>query len=179
MGRHSDQVAHLAVAVGRQLAYDRDELDLIEQAACLHDVGKLSISEGILDKPGPLDDRQWAEMRMHTVLGAQIIRRAPGMGPVAKLVLHSHERFDGAGYPDGLAGEDIPLGSRIIFACDAFDAMVSRRCYSEPMAQGAALAELRRCAGSQFDPLVVEILCGQFEGSLRNGFGISGHLLAM
>jgi diguanylate cyclase (GGDEF)-like protein len=153
---HVDDVGALAVAVGRQLGVGAEALDEIARGAELHDVGKVAVPEAILDKPGPLDDAEWAVMRQHTVVGERILAAAPALRPVARLVRSSHERWDGGGYPDGLGGERIPLGSRIIAVCDAFDAMRQARPYAPSMTEAAALVELRRCAGTQFDPRVVE-----------------------
>lgn len=175
LGRHCDDVASLATAIARRFAFGTEELDAVAQAAHLHDIGKLAIDDRILDKPGPLTDEEWSVMRKHTEIGAAIVAEIPELQRSARLVRHSHERFDGGGYPDGLRREEIPLASRIIFAADAFDAMTSRRPYNVPMSVPAALAELRRCAGSQFDPLVVEILCTVIEGDLSCGFGLSAH----
>ena len=135
-------------------------LDLVH-AAELHDIGKLAVPAQILRKPGPLDEEEWAVMRRHTLLGESILGAASALGSVATLVRSSHERYDGAGYPDGLAGEAIPLASRIVLVCDAFDAMTSARPYQGVLEQQAALAELRRGAGSQLDPLVVEAFCAE------------------
>jgi diguanylate cyclase (GGDEF)-like protein len=153
---HVDDVGALAVAVGRQLGLGAEALDEIARGAELHDVGKVAVPETILRKPGPLDDHEWAVMRQHTVVGERILAAAPALRPVARLVRSSHERWDGSGYPDGLAGERIPLGARIIAVCDAFDAMRQARPYAPSMTEAAALAELRRCAGTQFDARVVE-----------------------
>jgi two-component system, cell cycle response regulator len=155
---HSRHVARLAAAAGRRLGLDAEELDVLVRAAELHDVGKLAIPAAILDKPGPLDDAEWALMRQHTIAGERILAVAESMRPVARIVRASHERWDGGGYPDGLGGEAIPLGARIVCACDALEAMLSRRAYKEPIALEDALAELRRCAGTQFDPRVVEVV---------------------
>ena len=121
----------------------------------LHDIGKAAIPDAILSKPGPLDEGEWAFMRRHTLIGERIVASAHALASVAKLVRSSHERWDGGGYPDGLVGEASPLGARIIFVCDAFDAMLADRPYSAPLAFEPALAELDRCAGTQFDPQVV------------------------
>ncbi|HYM56113.1 MAG TPA: HD domain-containing phosphohydrolase, partial [Solirubrobacteraceae bacterium] len=155
---HLDGVAALALEVGRHMRLDHDALDVLVRAAEMHDIGKMAIPETILDKPGPLDEDEWAFMRRHTIFGERILAAAPALIPVAKLVRSSHERWDGGGYPDGLAGRSIPLGSRIICACDAYDAIISTRAYSAARSREQALAELSRCAGSQFDPEVVDAL---------------------
>ena len=162
---HGRTVRGLAAAVCRRLALPAEELDEVARAADLHDVGKMAIPDAILHKPGPLDPEEWSFMHQHTIVGERMLSAAPALLPVGRLVRSSHERFDGAGYPDRLAGASIPLGARIVAACDAFDAMVSNRPYREPLAPADALAELRRCAGSQFDPAVVEALCDELAGA--------------
>jgi HD-GYP domain-containing protein (c-di-GMP phosphodiesterase class II) len=132
-----------------------EQLDGVERAAELHDIGKIAIPEAIVNKPGPLDADEWRFMRRHTLIGERMLSAAPGLHSAAKVVRSSHERFDGQGYPDGLSGEQIPLASRIIFVCDAFHAMTSDRPYEPAQSVDSALAELDRCAGSQFDPEVV------------------------
>lgn len=119
----------------------------------------MAIPDEVLHKPGPLNDQEWALLRTHTLIGERILETAPAMGPVARLVRWTHERWDGQGYPDGLSREQVPLGARIIFVCDAFDAMTSERSYKPKMEVEDALEELRRCAGTQFDPMVVELVC--------------------
>jgi diguanylate cyclase (GGDEF)-like protein len=153
---HLDGVAQPAVEIARRLGIAGEALEHVRLAAELHDVGKVAIPDAIIDKPGPLDDDEWAFMRRHTLIGERIVAAAPALVPVAKLVRSSHERWDGGGYPDGLAGEDIPLGARIVSVCDAFDAIVSDRSYRPGSMPDAAIVELRRCAGTQFDPAVVE-----------------------
>jgi diguanylate cyclase (GGDEF)-like protein len=153
---HLTGVAETAVAVARELGMTPEQIDEVSRAAELHDVGKMAIPDAILEKPGPLDDEEWAFMRRHTVIGERILAAAPALIPVAALVRSSHERWDGAGYPDGLAGESIPLGARVVCVSDAFDAMISKRPYRAACSADEALAELDRCAGSQFDPRVVE-----------------------
>jgi diguanylate cyclase (GGDEF)-like protein len=155
LGEHLATVADLAVAVARKLGLSPDEVDQVRHAADLHDVGKVAIPDAILDKPGPLDADEWTFMRRHTIIGERIVAAAPALSEVAVLVRASHERYDGAGYPDGLAGDAIPLGARIVAVCDSFDAMVANRPYRLALPHAAALAELERCAGSQFDPVVV------------------------
>jgi HD-GYP domain-containing protein (c-di-GMP phosphodiesterase class II) len=159
LGEHMADVASLAEAVAERMALPRDEVEHISQAAELHDIGKVAIPDAILHKPGPLDEAEWTFIRRHTLIGERIIDAAPALGRVAALVRSSHERFDGGGYPDGLAGADIPLGSRIVAICDAFDAMTTDRSYRAAMVPEAALLELRQCAGTQFDPVVVEAFC--------------------
>jgi diguanylate cyclase (GGDEF)-like protein len=149
-------VAELAREVGRRLGLPSEQLNLIAAAAELHDVGKIAISDTILDKPGPLDPDEWERMRHHTVLGERILAAAPALRPVAALVRSSHERFDGFGYPDGLAGEEIPVGARVISVCAAYEAMTADRAYRSGLDGTEALRRLRRHAGSQFDPRVVD-----------------------
>jgi diguanylate cyclase (GGDEF)-like protein/PAS domain S-box-containing protein len=157
LGVHLDEVTALAEAVADRLGMSDDALAPLLQAASLHDVGKAAIPDEVLHKAGPRDDAEWAFMRRHTVIGERILASAPALTRASKLVRWSHERFDGTGYPDKLAGEDIPLESRIIAVCDAYDAMVSDRPYRAPLTSVQALAELRRCSGTQFDPEVVDV----------------------
>jgi two-component system cell cycle response regulator len=156
---HLEEVAKLSVQVGRRLGLSGEELDDVARAAHLHDVGKVAVPDAILQKPGRLDPVEWELMRQHTVAGERILNAAPALTSVAHLVRSSHERYDGGGYPDGLVGEGIPVGARIISVCDAYHSMISNRPYGRAIAGGRALEELRRCAGHQFDPAVVEMLC--------------------
>ncbi len=153
---HLRDVAALATGVGRELGMSYEELDEVARAAELHDVGKVAVPDAILNKPGPLDPAEWSFMRRHTIIGERILLAAPALRPVGKLVRSSHERWNGTGYPDGLAGEEIPLGARIVSVCDAFDAMTTNRPYRARLSDVEALGELRACAGTQFDPRVVE-----------------------
>jgi diguanylate cyclase (GGDEF)-like protein/PAS domain S-box-containing protein len=152
---HSGAVAAMARSVGERLGIMGPALDDLERAAELHDIGKIAIPDAILNKPGPLDEEEWGFMRRHTLIGESMLSAAPSLQQAARIVRSSHERFDGAGYPDGLRGERIPLASRIVFVCDAFHAMTSDRPYCRAGSVEDALAELERCAGSQFDPAVV------------------------
>ena len=156
---HSAEVAVNAGAIAERLGLDDVRVRHVIRAAELHDVGKVAVPDAILNKPSSLDDDEWSYMREHTLIGQRILGVAPSLEPIAALVRASHERFDGTGYPDRLAGEEIPLGARIIAVCDAYDAMVSDRPYRMAMSRDEALAELRRCAGGQFDPRVVEAFC--------------------
>jgi two-component system cell cycle response regulator len=153
---HLEGVTQLAVAVGRELGLDRSDVEHIRLAAQLHDIGKVAIPDEILNKPDALDEAEWAFMKRHTLIGERILLEAPALAPVAQLVRSSHERADGGGYPDGLAGDEIPLASRIVAVADSFDAMTSNRPYRGAMAVDAAIEELRACSGSQFDEHVVE-----------------------
>jgi diguanylate cyclase (GGDEF)-like protein len=156
---HVEDVTQLCAAVAGRLGVEEEDRVALLQAASLHDVGKAAIPDAIINKAGPLTDDEWAFMRQHTIMGERIMAAAPSLAQAAQLVRASHERMDGTGYPDGLAGDDIPLGARIICACDAFDAMTSDRPYQPRMDVADAVAELRRCAGSQFDATVVDVLC--------------------
>jgi diguanylate cyclase (GGDEF)-like protein len=163
LGEHGNAVAALVEPLARRLNLSEAEVKRTHDAAELHDIGKSGVPDSILNKAGPLDEEEWKFMHRHTLIGERIILAAPALASSADLVRSSHERFDGKGYPDGLAGDEIPLGSRIIFACDAFDAMTSKRPYKSPMSPADAIAELRLCAGSQFDPAVVEGICAEVE----------------
>jgi diguanylate cyclase (GGDEF)-like protein len=157
LGAHHDGVAELAEAVAARLGVDGEELAHVRHAASLHDIGKVAIPDAIIAKAGPLTDEEWAFIRRHTLIGERILSAAPALGAAARLVRSSHEAWNGTGYPDGLAGVEIPLGARIIAVCDSFDAMISDRPYAPPKTSAEALAELHRCAGSQFDPAVVDV----------------------
>jgi two-component system, cell cycle response regulator len=159
LGAHGRDVSELAGAVATAFSLPLDEIETIRHAAELHDVGKMAVPDAILDKPAALDSTEWAFIQRHTVIGEKIIAAAPDLARVARLVRSSHENYDGTGYPDGLVRREIPLGSRIIAVCDAFDAMTTDRPYREAMDEESALRELRRCAGTQFDPDVVERFC--------------------
>lgn len=158
LDEHVREVAVLARQVAVRLGLEPQAVHDVVLAAHLHDIGKVAVPDSILDKPGPLDEEEWAIIRRHTLFGERIIAAAPALRQVATLVRASHERWDGAGYPDGLAGPDIPLGSRIILACDAYQAITSDRVYSASRTPAEAKAELHRHAGTQFDPAIVEAL---------------------
>jgi two-component system, cell cycle response regulator len=168
-----DGVAALTRAVARALELSSDDIDVLVRAAELHDVGKVAVPEAILNKPGPLEEVEWAFVRQHTIVGERILSAAPALVPVAQLVRSSHERYNGSGYPDGLAGEDIPLGARIISVCDAYHAMTSARAYEDALQRDDALLELRRCAGTQFDPKVVESFCAMAAGLPAEPLGVT------
>ncbi len=153
---HSSDVSRMAVAVGRTFGMNAEQIDELARAAELHDIGKVGIPDAILDKPGDLDPNEWEFIRQHTILGERILNAAAALRPVATIVRASHERWDGRGYPDRLAREEIPLAARIVAVCDAYDAMTTDRCYRKAQNPEDAREELRREAGHQFDPGVVE-----------------------
>jgi HD-GYP domain-containing protein (c-di-GMP phosphodiesterase class II) len=158
---HSRGVVSLGVRVAGALQLDERRVRNVEFAALLHDVGKIAIPNEVLNKPGPLSDEEWTVVRTHTVEGQRMLERVGGLlGDIGRIVRSCHERWDGGGYPDGIAGEEIPLEARVVFCCDAFDAMTSDRPYRPAMPLRAAVAELEANAGTQFDPRVVEALIG-------------------
>jgi HD-GYP domain-containing protein (c-di-GMP phosphodiesterase class II) len=155
---HSDQVVHLARGVAMILGLPAAKVERIAHAALLHDVGKLGVPHEILHKRGPLTTGEWTVMAEHPVAGERILLRIPELAAIAPIVRHEHEHWDGSGYPDGLAGRAIPVGARIILACDAYEAMITPRPYRPAMTRAEALAELRAGAGSTYDPDVVDAL---------------------
>jgi putative nucleotidyltransferase with HDIG domain len=158
-GEHCKDVVRLALDVAGELGVDADRRRNVEFGALLHDVGKIAVPKEIVNKPGKLDEREFEIIKTHTVEGQRMLERVGGfMGEVGQIVRSHHERFDGAGYPDGLHGEDIPLESRIVSCCDAFNAMTTTRSYRKAMPIAVAVAELRRHSGTQFDPDVVDAL---------------------
>jgi putative nucleotidyltransferase with HDIG domain len=154
--RHSAAVARYAREVARLLGVDEREQDLIHTAALLHDIGKFIFPDSILLADRKLTDEEWEIVKLHPEQGAKLVRRIEGYGPVADIIIAHHERIDGKGYPNGIAAENIPLGSRIISVADTYDVMTSRDSYRRPVSTEAAIVELRRVAGSQLDPVVVE-----------------------
>jgi diguanylate cyclase (GGDEF)-like protein len=154
-GSHSERVGELSAKIARRLGIDEPQVELIRLAGSLHDLGKLAIPEEILRKPGALNESERLVLQRHPQIGHRMLESL-GVEPIAEWVLHHHERWDGAGYPDGLRGEEIPIGARIIFVADAFDAMTSERVYRKPLSEREALDELERCGGSQFDPAIVD-----------------------
>ncbi len=160
-GEHSKSVVRLALDVAEAMGLDDDRKRNVEFGALLHDVGKIAVPKEIINKPGKLDEREWEIIKTHTIEGQRMLETVGGfMCEIGQIVRASHERWDGSGYPDGLAGEDIPLEARIVSACDAFNAMTTTRSYRSAMPLLAAVTEMRKCAGSHFDPAVVVALLG-------------------
>jgi diguanylate cyclase (GGDEF)-like protein len=153
-------VSALSADVGRMLGLRRDELEELERAAQLHDLGKLAVPDEILHKPGPLDEREWAFVRQHTIVGERILRASPALRSVAGIVRSSHENWDGSGYPDGLVGDEAPLAARIVRVCGAYVAMISERPYRPALSDDEALNELMRLAGTEYDATVVRVFVG-------------------
>jgi HD-GYP domain-containing protein (c-di-GMP phosphodiesterase class II) len=163
-GSHSRGVVELSLAVSDRLGLDSRQRRDVEFAALLHDVGKIAVPKEIINKPGPLDAEEWKVMHRHTIEGETMLNRVGGvLSEVGRIVRSSHEHYDGSGYPDGLAGEEIPIEARIVTCCDAFSAMTTTRSYRKAMPLEAALAELNKCAGTQFDPQVAEALAKAVE----------------
>jgi putative nucleotidyltransferase with HDIG domain len=158
-GHHTEDVVDLSVRVAEELGVSEDVRRETELGALLHDIGKIHIPDAIINKAGPLDDDEWALMKTHTIEGQKMLDRVGGLlSSVGLVVRASHERYDGRGYPDGLAGEAIPLAARVVAVCDSFNAMTTTRSYRTAMPVSEAVAEVRRCAGTQFDPAVAEAL---------------------
>jgi diguanylate cyclase (GGDEF)-like protein len=163
----AERIGELATGVSRRLGLNGEELDVVRRAAQLHCVGKVGIPDTILNKPGPLTREEWEYMRRHTIVGERLLSASPALRPVAVLVRARHERWDGRGYPDGLAGEAIPLGSRIVAVCDTYGAMISERPYRPALTHEDACRELRASAGTQFDPAVVRAFLDEVQGAAR------------
>jgi len=165
-GSHSERVGELAARVARRLGLEESQIELTRLAASLHDLGKLAIPEEILRKPSALNESERLVLQRHPQIGFRMLESL-GVEPVAEWARHHHERWDGDGYPDRLRGEEIPLGARIIFVADAYDAMTSERVYRKPLLPGDALEELEQCSGSQFDPAIVDAFSEEIGGRSR------------
>jgi HD-GYP domain-containing protein (c-di-GMP phosphodiesterase class II) len=172
---HSARVARMARAVGVRLGCDEARLALLRLGGALHDVGKLVVSEQVLNKPGPLTAEELAEVREHPTVGARLVTLDPTLRPAVPAVLYHHERWDGAGYPTGRAGPDIPIEARILAVADSFDAMTSNRPYRSALPTEQAVEEVDRCAGTQFDPDVAVAFLEAWESG---AFGVTAALRA-
>jgi putative nucleotidyltransferase with HDIG domain len=155
--KHSKRVSKMVLKLAKQYGVEKKELKNIKLAALFHDIGKLAISEQILNSPRKLTEEEFQIIKQHSRIGCKLLRASQKLQQIAPYVLQHHERYDGTGYPNGLVGEHISLPARMITVVDSYDAMTSERPYRTPLPKQAAIAELRRCAGSQFDPQLVEI----------------------
>jgi HD-GYP domain-containing protein (c-di-GMP phosphodiesterase class II) len=153
---HSQRVMEYALIGGMSLSLPREELEILEYAGLLHDIGKIGIADKILSKPGPLDEQEWEIMRQHPKIGSDILKDIPFLEKARILVLHHHERYDGGGYPDGIKGEDIPIGARLLAIADAFDTMTTDRAYRAAISVDSAIKKLPRYSGTQFCPFAME-----------------------
>lgn len=153
---HSERVAHLAIAIARTMGMTREQQSILHIGAHLHDVGKIGVPDAVLCKPGRLTDEEYAAIKMHSMIGYNIVRKVRILHPVAAIVRSHHERMDGRGYPDGLQGDEIPMEARIVAVADSYDAMTSQRLYKVCVSPAEAVNEVKRCAGTQFDADVVE-----------------------
>jgi putative nucleotidyltransferase with HDIG domain len=154
---HAREVADIAAAVGRALGMGEEDLRTVELAGMFHDIGKAGVGTDIVNKPGPLSDKEMREMQRHPEIGASILAPVEFLRPVLPIIHAGHERWDGRGYPDGLSGEDIPLAARVLFVCDAYHAMTSDRSYRKALSEDEALRRLQEAAGTQFDPNVIRV----------------------
>lgn len=157
---HVERVVDYSQALARQMGWNSSQTNSLRFGSILHDIGKIYIRESILRKPGSLDEEEWAEMKRHPVVGAELIKNIPYLAVAIPVVRHHHERWDGKGYPDGLAGEDIPLAARIVMVADALDAMTTSRAYQRKSTPDEAYEEILKCAGTAYDPAVVKALRG-------------------
>jgi HD-GYP domain-containing protein (c-di-GMP phosphodiesterase class II) len=176
-GGHSCRVSDYTAALGRIMGLPRSEVSFLRQAGLIHDIGKIGVPDKILRKNGRLTEEELHLVRLHPILGASILSRFKGMERMIPVVLHHHERWDGSGYPSGLAGIDIPRESRAIFVADAFDAMTTDRPYGEILSTQEALTELRRCAGSQFDPQLVDAMHAAWRAGLLDAEQPRAHIV--
>ena len=165
-GGHSCRVATMSGDVARILGFPKSEIAFMQQAGLVHDIGKIGIPDQLLNKSGPLSADERYLVRLHPILGASILSRMPGMDRLVPIVLHHHECWDGSGYPSGVAGVEVPIESRIILVVDAFDAMTSHRPYGRVLGTEQALQELRKHAGTQFDPRIVEVVHEAYRSGL-------------
>jgi putative nucleotidyltransferase with HDIG domain len=159
---HSSRVTELAEAVARRLGWSEERIESLRLGGPLHDIGKLAVSHEVLHKEGRLDAAELAEIRQHQKAGARLLLRVAALRAAIPYVLYHHERWDGTGYPSGKAGEEIPLEARVLAVADAFDAMTSDRPYRRALSRAQALAEVERCAGSQFDPAIAQVFLELF-----------------
>ena len=165
---HSQRVTEYTVMAATSLSFSPEEIEVLEYAGILHDIGKIGVADSILNKTESLTAEEWAVMRRHPLIGANMLREIPFLEKARKLILHHHERYDGSGYPHGLRGEDIPIGARILAVADAFDTMTTDRSYRDALGTGCAISELHRYTGTQFCPIAVEAFISGFRASAES-----------
>jgi len=160
---HSQRVMEYALLGGSSLSLEEADMEILEYAAILHDIGKIGISDNILIKPGPLTDEEWVSMRQHPRIGANILNEIPFLADAKDIILHHHERYDGNGYPGNIGGEEIPMGARLLSVADTYDTITTDRSYRVARDKDFALEELQRCSGTQFCPVAVEAFISAVE----------------
>ena len=160
---HSLRVSDMTERVCTLLGLSNQQSEMIHMAAHVHDIGKIGVPDAVLSKTGPLNDEEWFLIHRHPVIGADILRKSPGLSEIADIVLHHHERWDGKGYPDGISGSDIPLGSRIIAICDSIDAMTTSRPYRRILSQQECREEIRQASGTMYDPDIVKAVLKEWD----------------
>jgi HD-GYP domain-containing protein (c-di-GMP phosphodiesterase class II) len=161
--KHSARVSMICTRIGSEMKMSKEEISMLKAISNLHDIGKIAIDEAILNKPGKLEDHEWEAIKRHPEIGYRILTASAEYKDIAEDILSHHERYDGKGYPRGLAGDAIPMRARIISIADAYDAMISERPYRKPMSHEQAIAEISRCTGTQFDPSIAHIFIKLFE----------------
>lgn len=160
----AERVLSITITIARSLGlYDADQMNALEFGSILHDIGKIQIPEQILIKPGPLDPAEWVEVKRHPEIGVNLVKTIDYLAPAIPIILYHHERWDGQGYPEGLSGDAIPLGARIVAVADALDAMTSARAYAQPLSPEEAYQEIVKESGGQYDPSVIEAFCSSWE----------------
>ncbi len=165
---HVERVMQYCVSIAQRMGWTQAQMKPLQFGAILHDIGKIYITESILSKAGPLSNQEWAEMKRHTVVGAELLQSVPYLAQAIPIIRYHHERWDGKGYPDGLAGEEIPLGARIVAVADSFDAMTSARVYQQATPYDRALQEIQEGSGTNYDPAVVEAFLQAWEDIKQN-----------
>lgn len=164
---HSQRVSDMVRTLAKHMGFTKDEVMLFHFSAHLHDIGKIGIPDAILRKNGRLTDAEFAVIKQHPEIGARILRRSPAFAEIAEIVLHHHERFDGLGYPDGISGYTIPLGSRLIAVCDSIDAMMTTRSYRKAFPENECFEEIKRCSGSRYDPDIVDVAIDHWKDLMK------------
>lgn len=173
---HSDRVALYALAIGQCMDLSEQTLSNLKMGAILHDIGKVGISRQIVDKMGRLTDREFEIMRLHSTIAVRMLENVEGLQDCLPMIKHHHERFDGKGYPDGMAGHDIPLGARIIAVAETFDILISNVPWRDALSLEKAMDELRNCSGTQFDPMVVDAFISALEAKHVDVQGLDGSM---